>query len=463
MTRNLLDLSVGSPTMTTITNLQNQGAWVNYNPQNQPPSFYSLRTNWVIRPSTAADLQFSVVDDVTLADKVAVTVVCTSDGPLSNSAVALVRTSFYISSYPTSPIILPPIGIQPPVTGPRPLDAIPGMPGPIVPYGGGVSYWDLSVTPTLNQTGTMTLTLTATDDTGLSTNATMLVTVAPPQGLDGAWLGATNLVWQTGGNAPWFGQTNVSHNGSAAAQSGPVGVNEESWLETTVTGPGILTFWWGVGSASYGSTVSFTTSRGGGLYLQGDQGWRMERVSLPAGECVLDWSYREWWGASPSNACWLDQVSFVPANPNFWVELAAGPGPAGAGIMIHGEPGGLYELQASTNLAQWSLLDRVVLDLGSGAFAVWMTDSAASGSPRFYRARQLPADTMWFGPLTFDASGAVVLRVFSQPGSPCEILASTNLQDWSALTTLTNNTGTLIFTNAQPGPYRQFYKARQVP
>ena len=115
-----------------------------------------------------------------------------------------------------------------------------------------MSYWDLNVAPTLNQTGTMTLTLTATDDTGLSTNVTILVTVVPPQVLDGALLDATNLAWQTGGNAPWFGQTNVSYSGPSAAQSGSVGVNEESWLQTSVTGPGILTFWWRRTATGYG-------------------------------------------------------------------------------------------------------------------------------------------------------------------------------------------------------------------
>lgn len=172
----------------------------------------------LIRPSTAAHLQFSVTDDVTLADRVSVAVTCSGTGPLSNSTITLVRTSIYISPSPAPPIVLPPIPIRPPIPGPRPLDVTPGLPVGIIPYGGGVSDRDLTVTPPLNQTGTMTLTLTATDDTGLSTEATILVTVVPPQVLDGVWLEATDLAWQTSGNAVWFGQTNISHSGSAAAQ-----------------------------------------------------------------------------------------------------------------------------------------------------------------------------------------------------------------------------------------------------
>jgi hypothetical protein len=69
---------------------------------------------------------------------------------------------------------------------------------------------------------------------------------------------------------------------------------------------------------------------------------------------------------------------------------------------------------------------------------------------------------MWFAPLTFDPTGSLVLRLYSQPGTACEILASPDLLAWSSLATLTNTTGTLTFTNPQPAPANQFYNARQV-
>jgi hypothetical protein len=361
----------------------------------------------------------------------------------------------------TPPVVLPPVRLPPLVPGPTLLTAHANLALPILASGGGVSYWDLTVTPTPNQTGTMTLTLTATDDTGLSTTTNVLVTVTPPQSLDGAYLGATNLIWQTGGNAPWFGQTNASQTGSVAAQSGLVGVGEESWLGTTVTGPGILTFWWRMW-ANYSTYVSFTTSLGGELDLRGSYYWRKETVSIPTGECELRWSYLATWAALPSEACWVDQVSFVPTTPDFWVELASGPGSTGIVAILHGEPGGLYELQVSTNLSDWSLLSRVVLNPAND-FTARVADSSAQGSGRFYRARQLPAGTMWFAPLTFDAAGAPVLRLYSQPGTACEILGSADLLTWSALAMLTNTTGTVTFTNSQPSLAKQFYQARQVP
>jgi hypothetical protein len=92
-----------------------------------------------------------------------------------------------------------------------------------------------------------------------------------------------------------------------------------------------------------------------------------------------------------------------------------------------------------------------------------VTDPSTQGDARFYRARQLPAGTIWFAPLAFDAAGAPVLRLYSQPGTACEIQASINLLTWSALATVTNTTGTVTFTNAQTGLAKQFHKARQVP
>jgi internalin A len=474
LTRNLLDLSTGSPAMTTITNLQQQGTYVGYYPQNQPPVFYGLRTNWVIRPNLPADLQFALADDVTLADQMTLTVSSSSAGPLSNSAVTLSRTWLVNSPSPGPPILPPPP--LPPVTGPVPLDATLRMPFLFPRAGGGVSSWNLHLVSTPNETGAMTLTLTATDDTGLSTNATILVTVAPPQPLDGACLEATNLTWQSGGNSPWFSQTNSVHAGASAAQSGPVGLAEESWLETSVTGPGILSFWWKLTSASYGSSVSFTTSQGGTMALQGPADWRKVTVSIPAGACVLRWDSSG--AVMTSDAACLDEVSFVPTTPNFWVELGVSPdllslpygavrlgipppGSATPGVTLHGEPGGLYELQVSTNLEQWSVLERTVLDPTGLGFEQWVADPAAGAGARFYRARQLPPGTTWFGPLAFGTDSSPVLQLHSQPGKACKIWASTNLTDWSLLATVsTNLTGTVSIPDPQPALPCRFYKAQ---
>jgi Leucine-rich repeat (LRR) protein len=458
LTRNLLDVSTGSPSMQVITNLQNQNVWLNYIPQNEPPLFYALRTNWVVRPNATAELQFTVIDDVTRADKVAVSVSCSSAGPLSNSVITLVRTGFYIPpGGPMAPVVPPPT----PIGGPTPLQTFARRAAPMVPNGGGGSYWTVSVVPPPGQTGTMDLTLTATDDTGLSTTATVQVTAESPVRVHGTVLEAGDLPWHSGGNAPWFEETNISHTGSSAAQSGAISGYEESWLETSVSGPGILTFWWKLTTTNYGASIAFTTDRGGRLALESMVDWLQAKVSIPTGECVLRWEYTP--PVSPSGTAWVDHVTFVPQTPDFWLELYPNPFSSGADVILNGEPGGLYEVQWSADLSQWSRLDRVVLDPINGGFTALVGDSSPTAASRFYRARQLSADTMWFAPLAFDATGSPVLRLFSQPGLPCEILASTNLLNWSAVATITNTTGTLTFTNATADAAKEFYKARRSP
>ena len=61
-------------------------------------------------------------------------------------------------------------------------------------------------------------------------------------------LDTPGLVWTRGGTIGWYGQTNESHDSLHAAQSGPVGFHQDSWMDTTVTGPGTLVFWWKVSS-----------------------------------------------------------------------------------------------------------------------------------------------------------------------------------------------------------------------
>jgi len=64
----------------------------------------------------------------------------------------------------------------------------------------------------------------------------------------------TDIVITSGPNAPWFGQRAVSHDGSDAAQSGPLPPYSysESVMTTTVQGPAKISFWWRI-EADYNS------------------------------------------------------------------------------------------------------------------------------------------------------------------------------------------------------------------
>ncbi len=71
--------------------------------------------------------------------------------------------------------------------------------------------------------------------------------------LDHAKALESSLIWKTDGSRTdgmtvWYGQFDISHDGTDAVQTGNVRNNENTRLETTVTGPGNLSFWWKVSS-----------------------------------------------------------------------------------------------------------------------------------------------------------------------------------------------------------------------
>ena len=62
-------------------------------------------------------------------------------------------------------------------------------------------------------------------------------------------------------------------------------------------------------------------------------------------------------------------------------------------------------------------------------------------------------------PARLQASGAAVLRIQSWKGMAFEVQASTDLDQWSLLTTVTSLTGTLEFTDADTANHlRRFYR-----
>lgn len=148
-----------------------------------------------------------------------------------------------------------------------------------------------------------------------------------------AALDAPGLSWTSGGGAPWTTGTAGSHDGVDVARSGVIGNGQLSYLETTVTGPGTLTFWWLVSSESGGDFLRFSLNGAevSGLPgISGSTGWAQAMVTLAdAGSHVLRWSYvKDGSTAVGADAGWVDQVTFTPtgSGPDIAVEQPAGSG-----------------------------------------------------------------------------------------------------------------------------------------
>ncbi len=143
------------------------------------------------------------------------------------------------------------------------------------------------------------------------------ITVALPEALD------TSLTLTTGGNAVWRGiGPTPSHDGVDAAVSGDIGNSQQSWMETTVTGPGTLTYWWKVSSESGYDYLEFY--RNSALQtgrISGNVDWQLKTYTIPAGTQTLRWRYmKDNIFDGGLDLAWVDQVVWTPdaATFNSW-------------------------------------------------------------------------------------------------------------------------------------------------
>lgn len=126
----------------------------------------------------------------------------------------------------------------------------------------------------------------------------------------------TSLSWTTGGDSSWYGQTGNYYSGGDAAQSGSIGNNQSSYLETTVSGPGTLSFTWRVSSESCCDPLRFAIDGLVQTSIAGETGWTTLSYSLSSGSHTLRWTYSTDGSVlSGSNAGWVDYVQFTATSP----------------------------------------------------------------------------------------------------------------------------------------------------
>ena len=144
------------------------------------------------------------------------------------------------------------------------------------------------------------------------TFAIILAASTPARGQLGPALNNTNLTWTTsgtGGGGVWFAESSVSHDGVSAAQAGSLfSASQSSTLQTAVTGPGTLTFWW-LDSSFNNNTLSFGIDTSNVTYYIMSPLWEQQTFYLGTGTHTLKWvsSY----GPAFGNR-YVDEVSYVP-------------------------------------------------------------------------------------------------------------------------------------------------------
>ena len=121
----------------------------------------------------------------------------------------------------------------------------------------------------------------------------------------------SELTWLTSGSG-WFGQADVYYYGNDAAQSAPISHNQETVLETTVQGPGDLSFYWKVSSEKNYDFLDFLVDGVPKASISGEVAWQKKTFALAAGVHTLKWRYKKDAATISGSDCgWVDKATYT--------------------------------------------------------------------------------------------------------------------------------------------------------
>ncbi len=190
-------------------------------------------------------------------------------------------------------------------------------------------------------------------------------------------VGACNREWTTSGDEGWLVQQAENHDGHNACQSGEVSDAQVSVMETTVTGPVTISFWWKTSCEETFDTLTFTIDHGADEtaprpLITGVTDWQQQVIVLSEGPHTLTWAYeKDGWGSQGMDCGWVDQFLVVETDP-----------PTGS-VLVNG--GARYTVSLETMLdLTWDDGD------GSGVTGVRFSNNGATWSPWQKPAPQVP-------------------------------------------------------------------------
>jgi hypothetical protein len=127
--------------------------------------------------------------------------------------------------------------------------------------------------------------------------------------------------FNTGGDTAWFGQnvtwlSTVFPGNQDAAQSGPIGAGQESWMSTNIEfkpGPFVtgdtLAFWWKVSSEQGRDYLEFYVDDHLRERISGSVSWQQKSYNLGSGWHKLKWRYTKDGSNDVGHDCgWVDYV-----------------------------------------------------------------------------------------------------------------------------------------------------------
>lgn len=133
-------------------------------------------------------------------------------------------------------------------------------------------------------------------------------------------LDSPSLIWTSGGDANWGLDPEVFSFGDSSVTFDDLQDGQRTWVETTVRGPGTLTFRWKVSSEVCDDNLCdiarFELDGQVQRTLSGEVDWQIEALVLPKGDHHLRWEYRKDETTSAGDdKFWLDGVAFGEGHP----------------------------------------------------------------------------------------------------------------------------------------------------
>jgi len=164
----------------------------------------------------------------------------------------------------------------------------------------------------------------------------------------------------------WLIEPNDAHDSIECIRTVPVTListddmqfSTQSRLQTTVIGPGIVSFWWKAIHEYPLDTIdafTFSVSEGGSIILTSSNlfgtqgtGWKNVVVRVPEGRRVLTWHTID----GSSQTSFLDEVTFIP-DPRFSLESMSLSNENGFQFHLESAEGKVVQIERSEDLLQW--------------------------------------------------------------------------------------------------------------
>ncbi|MCB2187325.1 MAG: VCBS repeat-containing protein [Deltaproteobacteria bacterium] len=125
---------------------------------------------------------------------------------------------------------------------------------------------------------------------------------------------------------PWAPNFWQPHTGATCARSGAPNNDDYSYMGATVTGPGVLSFWWKVSSQAGADLLTFYVDgvpQAGPI--SGLVAWNRQAFSIPPGTHDLSWVYtKDSAGAAGDDLAYVDEISYA-ASPRRTMYRAYNP------------------------------------------------------------------------------------------------------------------------------------------